>query len=574
MRRYFPILSWLPNYTKQQLKGDLPAGITVGIVLIPQGMAYAMIAGLDPIYGLYAALIPQVIYAILGTSRQLSVGPVALDSLLVASGLGALKLSGIEEHITMAIFLALFMGCIQLLLGLFRMGFLVNFLSKPVISGFTSAAAIIIGLSQLKHLLGVEIESSSRFHETVQNTIPEVQNTNWYTFIIGIVGIGIIWGLRRWKKAIPGALIVMVLGIILAYFFDLTANGVQVIGDIPEGLPGFGIPEVTTDQMLDLAPMAVALALVGFTEAISIGKSIEHQHNDYKIDASQELIALGTSNIVGSMFSSYPVTGGFSRSAVNNEAGAKTGMASIIAAVIVGLTLLFLTPLFYYLPKPILASVIMVAVLSLIDIKYPQKLWKDRKDELLLLVTTFAVTLFFGIIEGIVVGILFSLLLLVYRTAKPHIAELERIKGTNYFKNIERFSGETEPRPDLLIFRFDGQLYFGNTEYFKSELVKRIEKKGDALKVIILNAEAISYLDSTGSIVLKNVIKEMKAKGFRFMICGAIGPARDIMFTGGIIQELGVENMFVKTHEAVDYLDNGKASSEMQQKIVQQRKDK
>ncbi|MBD3637899.1 MAG: sulfate permease [Crocinitomicaceae bacterium] len=574
MKRYFPILNWLPGYSKQQLKGDLPAGLTVGIILIPQGMAYAMIAGLPPVFGLYAALIPQVIYAILGTSRQLAVGPVAMDSLLVASGLGALQLSGLDEYISMAIFLALFMGAIQLLLGILNMGFLVNFLSKPVISGFTSAAAIIIGFSQIKHLIGVDIERSSTIHEMMANTVPALRSSNIYALGIGLVGIIIIMLIRKWKRAVPGALIVMVLAIVVTYFMGLHELGVKILGEIPTGLPKVQLPEITTQRITDLAPIATALALVAFTEAISIGKSIEHKHDDYKVNPSQELIALGASNMVGSLFSSYPTTGGFSRSAVNNEAGAKTGMSAFIAAAIVALTLLFLTPLFYYLPKPILASVIMVAVFRLIDLKYALKLWNDRKDEFILLVVTFLMTLFVGIIEGIILGILFSLLLLVYRTAKPHIAELERIKGSDYFKNIERFQGETENRADLLVIRFDGQLYFGNTEYFKSELAKRCARKGDDLKTVILNAEAINYIDSTGSIVLANVIKEYNAKNIRFMIAGAIGPARDILFKSGIVEMLGKENLFIKTNEAVDYLDKGYTQSELQEKISQQRKDK
>jgi SulP family sulfate permease len=572
MKQFLPILQWLPNYSKEKFKGDLPAGITVGIILIPQGMAYAMIAGLPPVFGLYAALIPQVIYAILGTSRQLSVGPVAMDSLLVASGLGALKLSGIDEYISMAIFLSLFMGAIQFLMGILRMGFLVNFLSKPVISGFTSAAALIIGFSQLKHLLGVDIERSSRFHEVIQNALKQIGDTNTYSLLIGLIGIVVIMLIKRWKKAIPGALVVVIAGIFLMYFTGIEAEGVQIVGEIPSGLPEIGVQAVSQDQLLDLLPIALALALVAFMEAISVGKSIEHKHDDYKINPNQELIALGASNMVGSVFSSYPTTGGFSRSAVNNDSGARTGMASIISAIVIGLTLLFLTPLFYYLPKPILASIIMVAVFGLIDFTYPIKLWKNRKDEFLLLQLTFFVTLFVGIIQGIIVGVLFSLLLLVYRTAKPHFAELGRIKGTDYFKNVERFKEEIEERGDLLIFRFDGQLFFGNTEYFKSELAKRCAAKGDGLKAVIFNAEALNYIDSTGGVVLTNVIKEIKGKGRKFLMTGAIGPTRDIIFKSGIIEELGKENLFVKTHEAVEYFDNGGVKSDVQKKIVHQNK--
>ena len=562
----------MPNYSKAQFKGDLPAGLTVGILLIPQGMAYAMIAGLPPVFGLYAALIPQVIYAVLGTSRQLSVGPVAMDSLLVASGLGALKLAGVDEYIAAAMFLALFMGVIQLLLGLVRGGFLVNFLSKPVISGFTSAAALIIGLSQLKHLLGVDVVRSSKFHEVIQNVWPKIPLLNPYSLGIGLAGIIVIMLIKKWRKSFPVSLVVVIASILLMYFSGLNANGVQILGDIPKGLPAVNVPMANYDQILDLLPIAIALSLVAFMEAISIGKSIEHQHEDYKIDPNQELRALGFANIVGSIFSAYPTTGGFSRSAVNNDAGAKTGMASIIAAVVIALTLLFLTPLFYYLPKPILASVIMVAVFGLIDFKYPMQLLAKRKDEFLLLLLTFSITLFVGIIAGIIVGILFSLLLLVYRTAKPHVAELGRIKGSEYFKNIDRFTDEVEIRKDLLIIRFDSQLYFGNTEFFKTILAEKMAAKGDDLKAVILNAESMNYIDSTGAIVLINVIKEMQRKEICFYISGAIGPTRDIIYKSGIIKVLGEENLFVKTHEAVNFIETGERNDEMQRRVARQNK--
>lgn len=567
MKRYIPILDWISNYKSDTLKSDLFAGLTVGVILIPQGLAYAMIAGLPPIFGLYAALVPQIVYAILGTSRHLGIGPVAMDSLLVASAIGAMKLANIDEYISVAIFLALFVGSIQFLLGVLRMGFLVNFLSRPVISGFTSAAALIIGFSQLKYLLGVDISRSNRFHEIVSNSIEKIGETHLNSLIIGSVGIGVIYAFKKWKRSFPAPLIVVVASILVMYLTQLHTTGVQIVGHIDQGLPSFGIPAISYEKIIQIAPFAFALALVAFTEAISIGKSIEHQHDDYKIDPNQELRALGLSNMLGSLFQSYPTTASFSRSAINNEVGAKTGMASLVSAAIIAMTLLFLTPLFYYLPKPILASVIMVSVFGLIDVTYPIQLLRKRRDEFFALLITFISTLFLGIIEGIVIGVLFSLLLLVYRTAKPHVAELGRIGDSDYYKNVARFGKEIEKRADLLILRFDSQLFFGNTEFFKSEIARRVEEHGVELKCIILNAECINYIDSTGSIVLKNVIKEYRAKGIDFMITGAIGPIRDILHKSGVIESLGSEKLFVKTHEAVNFIDNGTIKSELQSKI-------
>ncbi|MFD0862907.1 SulP family inorganic anion transporter [Sungkyunkwania multivorans] len=572
LKKVFPIFTWLPAYKRSYLSGDLVAGLTVGIMLVPQGMAYAMIAGLPPVFGLYAALIPQIIYAMMGTSRQLAVGPVAMDSLLVAAGLGALSLSGIEEYIGMAIFLALFMGVIQLLLGLLRMGFLVNFLSKPVISGFTSAAAIIIGLSQLKHLIGAEIAQSNQIHFLLRNVLNTISETNGYALGIGLVAILLIIGLKRLNKKFPAALLVVVLGILIVYLGGWQDFGVKIVGAVPKGLPEFQIPSINGSRISELLPIALTLALIAFMEAISVAKAVEEKHTDYEVDANQELVALGTSNIIGAFFQSYPTTGGFSRTAVNEQAGAKTGVAAIISALIVGLTLLFLTPLFHYLPNAVLAAIIMVAVFGLIDLKYPIKLFKYRKDEFVLLILTFLITLVIGIKEGILLGVLISLLLMVYRASKPHIAILGRIKGTEYFKNIDRFNKEVEERADLLILRFDAQLFFGNKDYFKNQLFKQIEKKGKGLKGIILNAEAINYIDSSAALQLQHIIKELNARGLRFMIAGAIGPTRDIIFSSDLIQLLGAENLFVKTYEAVAHFDGKVSKSEIQKRIAQQTK--
>jgi SulP family sulfate permease len=574
LHKIFPIFQWLPNYKKSYLTGDVIAGLTIGIMLIPQGMAYAMIAGLPPVFGLYASLTPQIIYAIMGTSRQLAVGPVAMDSLLVASGLGALSLSGIDEYISMAIFLSLFMGSIQLLLGVLRMGFLVNFLSKPVISGFTSGAAIIIGLSQLKHLLGIDITRSNQVHKLLINAFENISLTNIYALSIGIFSIILIKVIKKYNKKyskrFPAALVLVVIGVSVVYFFNLYDFGLKIVGKVPSGLPSFQTPEIPLDRISELTPIALTLALIAFMEAISVSKAIEEKQNEYEIDSNQELIALGTSNIIGSLFQSYPTTGGFSRTAVNDQAGAKTGIAPLISALVVGLTLLFLTPLFYYLPNAVLAAIIIVAVFGLIDFSYPKELYKRRKDEFILLLITFVITLTVGIKEGVLSGVLLSLLIMVYRTSKPHIAVIARVKDTNYYKNILRFNNSTENRNDILGIRIDSQLFFGNKDFFKKELNKQIENKGKELRLIIINTEAINYIDSSGAHTLIKIIQELKTKNIKVMFSGTSGPTRDILYKSGIVDILGKENLFLRSHEAEEYYDGKYNKTEISKKIAEQ----
>jgi len=568
LKSFIPLLEWLPKYKKEYLSGDLSAGLTVGIMLIPQGMAYAMIAGLPPVFGLYAALIPQVIYGILGTSRQLSVGPVAMDSLLVASGLGALSLSGIDEYISMAIFLALFMGAIQFILGVVRMGFLVNFLSKPVISGFTSAAALIIGLSQLKHLLGTQIERSNQIHILLLNALKTIDQTNLVALGLGIAAIVVIKALKRLHNRIPGALIVTVSGIVITYVFRLDQLGLSIVQEVPSGLPSFGVPTVAQDRIGELFPIAMTLALIAFMEAISVAKAIEEKHKLNEVKPNQELIALGLSNVVGALFQSYPTTGGFSRTAVNDQAGANSTLASFISAAIVGLTLLFLTPLFYYLPNTVLAAIIMVAVFGLIDFHYPRTLWKNRKDEFALLIFTFIITLTVGIKEGILFGVLLSLLLLVYRSSSPHFAVLARVNNSPYYRNVRRFSSEVTIDPAILLFRFDGQLYFGNKDYFKSSLLEAMEERGASLKHLVLNVEPMNYIDSSAAFMLRQLFEDIKSKGIYISIAGPIGPIRDILKRSGIVSLLGEEAFFENTHSAYQVASGESTSEDLGKKIA------
>jgi len=568
VKNIFPFLDWISSYKKANFIKDLLAGITVGIVLVPQGMAYAMIAGLPPVHGLYASLFPVLTYALLGTSRKIAVGPVAMDSLLVAVGLGTLVITGVENYIKMVVVLAFMVGAIQFLLGVLRMGFLVNFLSKPVISGFTSAAAIIIVFSQMKHLLGISVVGSNRIYETIINIFYKLGEINYVDFGIGLVGIALLLGFKKWSKNIPGILIIVVLGILTVYSFQLESFGIKLVGNVPRGLPSFIMPSLNIDDIEQLAPIAIALALVGYLEAISIGKAIEDKTGEDTIKANQELIALGSANIVGSFFQGYPVTASFSRTAISFDAGTKTNLSAIFSVILVVLTLLFLTPLFQYLPNAILASIIMVSVVKLIDIKYFKYLWQNRKDEFIVMLVTFLITLFTGITQGILIGVLCSLLLMVYRTSKPHFVEIGNIGNSDYYKNVIRFADEVVVRNDLLIVRFDSQLYFGNSAYFKKQLLKHIKAKGPELKGIILNAESINYIDATAADMLTKLIHDIREHELQFYIAGAIGPTRDIIFSTGIIKELQREFLFVKTKEAVDFFDDPNEVSLLAAKVA------
>ena len=554
MRTIFPILNWLPDYSRAWFKGDLIAGLTVGVMLIPQGMAYSMLAGLPPIYGLYAATIPLFIYAIFGTSRQLAVGPVAMVALLIATGVGHIAEPGTEQFISLAILLALMVGVIQLLLGVFRLGFMVNFLSHPVISGFTSAAALIIGFSQLKHLLGIELPRSSYVHEIVYQAFLNIDQLNFTTLSIGLVGFALILGAKKVNKSIPGPLVAVVLGLLTVYWFQLDQAGVSIVREVPQGLPEFSMPTLDWFSIQLLIPPALTISLVGFMESIAVAKAIQAKHKNYRIDANQELIGLGMANTIGSWFSSFPTVGGFSRTAVNDQAGAKTTMASIISATLIVLTLLFLTPLFFYLPQAILASVIMVAVFGLIDFKEAIYLWKTDRTDFYMLLVTFGTTLGLGIELGILVGVVLSLAMVLYRSAYPHIASLGQVPGTYHYRNIDRFT-DVVRRKDVLVMRFDAPLFFANANYFQDHLNKLVQQKGEDLKLIVLNAESMSGMDSTAVHMLGDTIKYYRNQGIVIYLAAVIGPVRDTLYQSGLMQLIGEENLFVHVNDAVEHFD-------------------
>lgn len=546
----FPLASDLRTYNGEKLRGDLTAGITVAIMLIPQGMAYAVLAGLPPVYGLYASLLPIILYALLGTSRQLAVGPVAMVSLLVLTGVSQFAEPGSERFIQLAILTALGVGLVQFLMGLFRMGFIVNFLSHPVLSGFISAAAIIIAASQIQALLGLSMERSGTLVGTLLGAISSLGTLNMPTAALGLGSILLIIGLKRWKKSFPGALTVVVAGILAAWLFALDEYGVRVVGDIPSGLPGFTTSFIAAEDIALLMPVILVIALISYLESIAVAKTIATKRG-YELDSNKELIALGAANIGGAFFQSFPTTGGFSRTAVNDQVSSHTTISSLVSVALVALTVLFFTPLFYYLPAAVLGAIIMVAVFGLLDVAEMKHLWHTDRRDFALLMITFLVTLLIGIKEGIATGVVLSLTMVIYRSTRPQVAELGELGNTGIYRNVLRYP-EAVKRDDLLVFRFDDALYFANASYFKDEIASKIRARGNRLKKVILVATSMTDIDSTGTQVLVSLVQALQDDGKELVIAGATGPVRDYLRKSGLMNLLGENHFFFDVKDAVE----------------------
>jgi len=546
LRRVFPAAAWLPTYGVQDIKSDVSAGVTVGVMLIPQGMAYALIAGLPPIYGLYSALVPLIGYALFGTSRQLAVGPVAMVSLLIAAGVAPLAAQDMTEYVRLAIILSLMVGVLQFALGIIRFGFLVNFLSHPVLSGFTSAAALIIASSQIKNLLGVSIPRSNYMHQIILSAVGHVGDTHLATLGIGVASIAMLIGLRRWRRTFPGGLLVVILMTLIVWLTSAHESGVAIVGTVPRGLPSFRVPSVSMSDLAALAPTALVIGLVGFMESIAVAKAFAAR-NRYRVDANQELIGLGIANLTGAFFQAFPTTGGFSRTAVNGQAGARTTMASLVSVGIIALTLLFLTPLFFYMPSAVLAAIIIVAVAGLIDYREAFFLWKVDRRDFWLMALTFVATLVLGIEQGIAVGVISSLIVVVYQTSRPYTAVLGRLPGTTTYKNLSRNPSAVAPE-GVLALRIDASLYFANSEHVKD----RLEGAGPDTRAVVLDMYPVNKLDSSALHTLAGVLDVLDERGVRFLVSGAKGPVRDIMKKAGLEERLGQSAFFPTIHDAVE----------------------
>lgn len=548
---FWPLETSLRTYRRETLRADLLAGVTTAVFLVPQGMAYAMLAGLPPIMGIYAALIPPFVYALLGTSRQLAVGPVALDSLLVAAGVSAIAQSGTESYITAAVTLALMVGAIQLAMGLLKLGFLVNFLSRPVISGFTSAAAILIALSQAKYLLGVEWPNSAEFIFLVSQLVRHADEVQWGTLVMGVSSVALLLALKRWAPKIPAPLLVLTLGALLAiplasYF------PIKVVGAVPGGLPVPRISGVNAELLVALLPTALTIAVVAFTESISVASEYARRGH-YEIRADRELVALGCANLAGGLFQGYSVAGSFSRTTVNAQAGAATQLAGLFASVFVLASLLFLAPLLAYLPLVCLAAIILVAVASLVDVSQVRRLHQVKRADLVLLILTFFATLLLGIVQGIVMGVLASLIWLVGKTTRPHIAVLGRIPGTTRFRNVERHPGLITYE-GVIALRMDSQFYFGNVAFLKQRLHELETAEAHPVSAVILDASAINNLDSSAESAWAEMADEYASRRVIFCLAGLKGPVADVLENSGLAAKLERRAGFPTVHDALEFV--------------------
>ena len=551
-KQYFPFLAWAGELKdKNVLRADVLAGITVALVLIPQSMAYAQLAGLPAYFGLYISFLPVMIAALWGSSRQLATGPVAVVSIMTATALAPIATSP-EHYIALAMFLALLVGLFQLFLGVFRLGIVVNFLSHPVIVGFTNAAAMVIGLSQLSKIFGVTMpgNASDHFMGRIWGVFQQVDDTHILTLFMGLGAFAIMMGLKKYAPKLPGVLIAVSASIIISWLLKFEESGGAVVGKIPEGLPNLEVPLFSADLVITLLPSAIVIALVGFMEAISIAKAMAAKTKDH-IDPNQELIGQGLGNIAGSFSQAYPASGSFSRSAVNLNAGARTGFSSVVTAIIVVVTLLFLTPLLYHLPQAVLAAVIMMAVFGLINFKAVKHAWRANKHDGIASIVTFVATLGFAphLDQGILLGAGLAIGMYLYRTMSPRIAFLGRFEdGT-----LRDTSVHTDLPVDekVVAVRFDGSLYFANVSYFEEAILEAAANHKEA-KFILVVSDGINELDASGEEVLHHLVQRLHDTGVTLVFSGLKRQILKIMIKTKLIEHIGKQNLHATADQALE----------------------
>ncbi|MGH1482888.1 MAG: SulP family inorganic anion transporter [Geminicoccales bacterium] len=569
LARYLPILAWGRQYDRDALTSDLVAAVIVTIMLIPQSLAYALLAGLPAEMGLYASILPLVAYAIFGTSRALAVGPVAVVSLMTAAAIGNLGFSNVTDQVFAAITLAFLSGLMLLTMGFFRLGFIANFLSHPVIAGFITASGILIAASQLKHLLGIPA-GGHNLYELAHSIGTRFAETNIITLVIGGAATAFLSWVRKGltplllgaglkprladiiAKAAPVAAVAVTA--LATWLFDLANRGVAIVGAVPMGLPPLTLPSFDLDLWLALAGSAALISMIGFVESASVAQTLAAKKRQ-RIVPDQELIGLGSANIASAFSGGYPVTGGFARSVVNFDAGAETPAAGAYTAIGIALATLALTPLLFFLPKATLAATIIVAVLSLVDFSILRRTWVYSKADFTAVAATIILTLGFGVEIGVSAGVALSILLYLFKTSRPHIAEVGLVPGTEHFRNIKRHKVLTDPA--VLIIRVDESLYFANARYLEDVIYDRVANDQE-LNHVILMCSAINEIDSSALDSLEAINERLNDRGIAFHLSEVKGPVMDRLQQASFLDHLS-GRVFLSQFQAVNELDESLA---------------
>ncbi|WP_300588991.1 SulP family inorganic anion transporter [Marivita sp.] len=560
LRGYLPILDWGRTYDRNAFSNDMIAAVIVTIMLIPQSLAYALLAGLPPEAGIYASIAPIILYAIFGTSRALAVGPVAVVSLLTASAVGQVAEVGTAGYAVAALTLAFLSGAFLVLLGVLRLGFLANFLSHPVIAGFITASGILIAFSQLKHLLGVSAHGHT-LPELLLSIFEHLDQTNLITVIIGVSATAFLFWVRKGLKPMlrrlgaspkladvltkAGPVAAVAVTTISVWLFGLNDKGVKIVGDVPQGLPPFTLPGLSPDLIGQLLMPAILISIIGFVESVSVAQTLAAKKRQ-RIDPDQELIGLGAANIGAAFTGGYPVTGGFARSVVNYDAGAETPAAGAYTAVGLAIAAVALTPLVYYLPNATLAATIVVAVLSLVDFSILRKTWDYSKADFTAVAATILLTLTMGVEVGVASGVGISILLHLYKTSRPHVAEIGLVPGTQHFRNIHRHNVETDPT--VLSLRVDESLYFVNARFLE-DLVQARVSEGCAIKNVILMFSAVNEVDFSALESLEAINQRLTELGIGLHLSEVKGPVMDRLKATHFLHELN-GRVFLSQYDA------------------------
>ena len=572
-----PSWVWLKAYEwRTTLGSDLVAGLTVGVMVVPQSMSYAKLAGLPVEYGLYSALVPVYAYAFFGSSRQLAVGPVALISLLLSTGLSdLLDKTGHSTtdsdyktlYAQLAIQTSFLVGVTYIAMGLLRLGFITIFLSHAVVSGFTTGAAVIIGLSQVKYIFGYDIPRSDLFYEIMKHIFESIDQFNYKTFLMGSISILALVTLKHIGKKYPrfkwvrasGPLTVTVVAIILVVAFDLDKKGIPVIAHIPQGLPSFTAGDwAPIEDFGKLYMLVISIVIVGFMESIAIAKQLASKHK-YEIDASTELIGLGMANFLGGMFSSYPITGSFSRSAVNNESGAKSGISGIVTATLVAVVLLLLTTVFEKLPLCVLGAIVISGVFGLLDYDEAIYLWKVHKFDFSVWVTACLGTMFLGVEIGLGIAVGVSLLIVIYGSAYPYTTVLGRLPGTSHYRSIKQYSS-AERYDGLVLVRIDAPLYFANAMNVREKIRKyrlsaeaEMAERNCTVKYLIIDMSPVSHIDTSALHVIEDMNENYRSRGQQLCFSNPCKIVMNRLIHSGLVDKVGREHFFASEHDAVNW---------------------